>query len=150
MTGYMTRGKGLNTRFTNNTNGTDMSKSLIPLNLNPNLNEFEMSGEEFCRLMEKYRITAAMLGIDTTYKYKLCRNQRKPSKELVAKLLRIIERIEAGEKALKEETEINEGARSLAGRTPPSRVSVFDDVSYDNSHMTSHIGNFASGHMPVI
>ncbi len=149
MTKHMTRGKGLNTRFVNNTNGTGPMSQKIP-SLNPNL-DMEMSGEEFCRLMEKYRITAAMLGIDTTYKYKLCKGQRKPSKELVARLLRIIERIEAGEKALKEETEIiDERARSLAGRTPPSRVSVFDGVSYDNGHMTSHIWDSVSGHIPVI
>ena len=129
MTEYMTRGKGLNIQFTNNTIGTGPMSQKIPsqipsLNPNPNLNlDMEMSGEEFCKLMERYHITAAMLGIDTTYKYKLCRNQRKPSKELVARLLRIIERIEAGEKALKEHEniEIDERARSLAGRTPPSR-----------------------------
>jgi len=151
MTKHMTRGKGLNTRFANNTNGTDMSKPQIPLNPNPNLNEFEMSGEEFCKLMEKHRITAAMLGIDTTYKYKLCKGQRKPSKELVAKLIRMIQVMEEREKALKEETEIiDDRARSLAGRTPPSRGGFFDDASYDKSYDNSHIGNFASGHMPVI
>jgi len=148
MTEYMTKGKSLNTRFTNNTIGTDMSKPQIPLNPNPNLDE--MSGEEFCKLMERYHITAAMLGIDTTYKYKLCKGQRKPSKELVARLMRMIQAMEEREKALKEEMEINEGARSLAGRTPPSRVSVFGDKSYDLSYDNSHIGNFASGHMPVI
>ena len=151
MTGYMTKGKSLNTRFTNNTNGTGPMPQKIPSqtpSLNPNLDE--MSGEEFCKLMERYHITAAMLGIDTTYKYKLCKGQRKPSKELVARLMRMIQAMEEREKALKEEMEINEGARSLAGRTPPSRGSVFDDKSYDLSYDNSHIGNFASGHMPVI
>ncbi len=54
----------------------------------------ELSGPEFVALMERYGIKPSQLGITPTYKLKLKKGERKPSKELIARLFSVINQLE--------------------------------------------------------
>ena len=56
----------------------------------------ELSGPEFVESMEKYRIKPKDLEISRVYKMILKRGDRKPSKELVEKLIEKINSLAAG------------------------------------------------------
>ena len=63
---------------------------------NENL-EKELSGPEFVQLMEKYGIKPSELGIKSNYKNMLKHGKRKPSKQLIIKLMSLIQKIEGKE-----------------------------------------------------
>ena len=82
------------------------------------MSESRISGPEFVELMERYGIKPMDLGIKPRYKNMLKRGERRPSKELVDRLMKLI-----GSKTKKAgNNEDNEGvgARRLAwlGRRP--------------------------------
>ena len=57
----------------------------------------KLTGPEFVRLMERYGIKPKDLGITSAYKCQLKHGLREPSKELVEKLLKLIEEKKEGE-----------------------------------------------------
>ncbi len=56
----------------------------------------DLSGPEFVALMERYGIRPKDLGITPAYKAQLKRGLRKPSKELIEKLMKIMNEVAAG------------------------------------------------------
>ncbi len=50
----------------------------------------ELSGPEFVRLMEEHGIRPSDLGIKPNYKYMLKKGERKPSRDLVLKLYKLV------------------------------------------------------------
>ena len=64
-----------------------LSKKLV----GPKMSVPNLSGPEFVKLMEQYGIRPKDLGITSNYKCRLAKGERKPSKELIMKLMKIIE-----------------------------------------------------------
>ena len=83
------------------------------------MSEPELSGPKFVELMERYRVRPSELGITSAYKTQLKKGLRKPSTELIKRLLRLIR--ERGASSWRRDPDL-EGLRGLADPTaPPTR-----------------------------
>ena len=61
--------------------------SVFPKVPKPKLEISEITGPEFVEIMEQYGIKPSELGISRSYKNKLKKGERKPSRQLIAKLM---------------------------------------------------------------